>query len=173
MPLTKIGLLSDSHSQAARTRRAVEMLVRLGADLLIHTGDICSSDVIDALVVEDPRTHEQLPVHLVFGNNDMDLRSMGSHATHLGLINQHPVGTLTTPAGDLVFMHGDDTRALDRAIERGHRYVVHGHTHQRTNLRVGATRVINPGALYRAEDYSVAILDLENDSVKFYSVKDR
>ena len=173
LPTSRIGLLSDSHGQAARTRRAVQMLDDLQVDLLIHLGDICSTDVIDALVVQDPKTGEQMPAHLVFGNNDMDLRSMGSHATHLGLTNHHPVGSIQTSAGELVFMHGDDSRALQRAVERGARFVCHGHTHQRTNLLVGPTRIINPGALYRANDFSIAVLEPENEGVKFYSVKDR
>lgn len=49
----------------------------------------------------------------------------------------------------------------------------HGHTHRRHDGRVGATRVINPGALdgLRYEKRSFAILDLANDYLRIVEIE--
>ena len=53
--------------------------------------------------------------------------------------------------------------------------MVHGHTHVRRDERIGVgggktVRVINPGALQRAREKSVAVLDTERDEVRFVAV---
>jgi putative phosphoesterase len=150
----------------------VQLLVAQGVDTLIHLGDICSDDVIDALAVVDPQTGKQIQAHLVFGNNDMDIRSSGTYASSLGIWDQHPVGRIVLERGELVFMHGDDHKAMQRAIKSGVRYLCHGHTHTQIDIGSGTTRVINPGALHRASQYSVAVLDTKKDELTFHIVRD-
>ena len=50
------------------------------------------------------------------------------------------------------------------------RYLCHGHTHTALDARRGKTRVINPGALHRAAEYTVALLDTDTDTLTFYPV---
>jgi predicted phosphodiesterase len=52
---------------------------------------------------------------------------------------------------------------MERAIAEGARYLCHGHTHRQADDRQGSTRVLNPGALFRAKTYSVGLLDTEAD----------
>ncbi len=52
------------------------------------------------------------------------------------------------------------------------RYVLYGHSHRATDLRVGRVRLINPGALDRARPATVATLDLKRDVVRFWQVDD-
>ena len=49
-------------------------------------------------------------------------------------------------------------------------YLVTGHTHAPLDERLGATRWINPGALYRAVEWPAALLDLVTDELKFLKV---
>ena len=42
--------------------------------------------------------------------------------------------------------------------------------HLRRDERVGRTRIINPGALHRAKQYTVATLDLSCDKLEFHVV---
>ena len=49
-------------------------------------------------------------------------------------------------------------------------YLCHGHTHATRDERLGPTRVINPGALFRARRHTVAVLDLARDEVSFLAV---
>ena len=168
--MTKIGLLSDSHGRAGTTRRGVERLLEAGADCLIHLGDVGSVEVIDALCVA-PDGGPQLPAHLVFGNTDWDIEDLQEYAEDLDLRVDHPVGRLALDdprGGELIFCHGHEDAPMQQALSRGVRYLCHGHTHRQTDDRRGATRIINPGALFRARTYSVALLDTERDDLQFY-----
>jgi len=176
--LPKIGLLSDSHGRALTTRRAVQILLEAGAQVLLHMGDIGSMEVIDQLVVPADESGKAIDVHLVFGNVDWDRQPMGRYAQHLGITVSDPVGTLDLPAENasesprqLIFLHGDDTQAMVSALAAKPAYLCHGHSHQARNDREGATRIINPGALFRAQNYTVAILDTDSDEVTFFPVE--
>ena len=54
--------------------------------------------------------------------------------------------------------------------EQKHDYLLQGHTHVRQDVRVGRTRVINPGALHRANPKTVALLNTSNDFVEFLEI---
>ncbi len=168
--MAKIGLLSDSHGAAERTAAAAQLLVDHGAEVLIHLGDIESEAVIDALMLPAPGTEEPVEVHVVFGNVDWDRLALARYATDLGMYVDHPVGSLRCGKRRVTFLHGHDRQALRDAIATGADYVVHGHTHEARDDREGEARVINPGALHRASDFSVALLDTEADRVQFLRI---
>ena len=60
----RLGILSDTHDELARTRLAVDLLRDAGAEVLIHCGDLASPPIVQALAV--------LPCWFVFGNHDAD-----------------------------------------------------------------------------------------------------
>ena len=168
--MPRYGLMSDTHGHSLTAQRAVAVLLRHKIDAILHMGDVGNEAVIDALVVNNPKTGEQMDARVVFGNTDFDATDLGRHAVSVGVKNHHPVGRLDTPRGTLVFMHGDDNNAFDEALAKNAAYLCHGHTHLYAKNRVGKTLVINPGALYRASQYTVAVLDTEDESVTFYQV---
>jgi predicted phosphodiesterase len=49
-------------------------------------------------------------------------------------------------------------------------YLLHGHSHEVRDERVGRTRIINPGALCRAARYTAAILDPDADALEVLEV---
>ena len=68
-------------------------------------------------------------------------------------------------------IHGDDYKLKQRLLsEQRHDYLFQGHTHLRADETVGRTRVINPGALHRAKEKTVATLDTESGKVAFVVV---
>lgn len=68
-------------------------------------------------------------------------------------------------------MHGNDHRLKQRLISsQEHDYLCQGHTHAKEDTRVGRTRLINPGALHRANPKTVALLDSVADTVEFLVV---
>lgn len=147
-------------------------LVHAGAELLLHLGDAGTPAVLDALVVAAPGRpagEATLPARVVFGNND-DPRELIPYAEAIGLGVDHPVGWLPVEGGELVYLHGDDDAAMQAALNRGVRYLYHGHTHRPRDDRRGATRIINPGALHRAAAYHVALLDTGSDALAFVPV---
>jgi len=162
--LSKIGLLSDSHGRAQTTRRGVEILQTHGAQVLLHMGDVGTAEVIDALLVEGVESR------LVFGNCDLDRADLSRYATGLGVRVDDPVGQLNIGERKLVFMHGHQPRAMSEALEQRVAYLCHGHTHEAADQMHGATRVVNPGALYRAVKLTVALLDTDSGELTFYSI---
>jgi putative phosphoesterase len=148
MPDRVVGILSDSHGQRLRVRAALALLAARGADLFIHLGDVGES-VLDELAGHD--------CHLVFGNCD-DARSLAGYAIDLGLRVHHPAGVLEIDGKRVGFTHGHLPDELERLHSARVDYLLHGHTHQRSDCVVETVRVINPGALHRAHPHTVAIL---------------
>jgi len=63
--------------------------------------------------------------------------------------------------------HGNDVPQFRAAMASGeYDYVIKGHTHMFENYVAGTTRVINPGALYGADVFTIAILDPETGKVE-------
>jgi len=170
--LPRIGLLSDSHGRASTTCRAVQLLLEQDVDLLIHLGDVGTVEVIDALAVHRPGEDQQIPAHLVFGNTDWDIQTLDDYAQELHIQVDHPVGRLTWGATTLVFCHGHQNQPMEDALNEKATYLCHGHTHCAADTRQGATRILNPGALFRAQAYTVAVLDTDADAVTFHTVND-
>lgn len=158
----KLGILSDSHGQAKRTRDAVALLGDAGAHLFIHLGDVETEAVIDELAGH--------PVRLVFGNCDWDIPSLTDHARFLGVQVDHPIGLLRHNDLRVAYTHGDRAGLMNEALETGVEYLLHGHSHELRDEMVGSTRIINPGALFRAARYTVATLDLESGALAIHDL---
>jgi predicted phosphodiesterase len=61
----------------------------------------------------------------------------------------------------IALLHSHDRRKLKETIASGNfALVCYGHTHIAAIDRQGATTVLNPGAIYRANPASVAVVDL-------------
>jgi uncharacterized protein len=145
-----IGLLSDSHGQTIRVRRAIAMLQERGVSLFLHLGDV-GDGVLDELA--------GLECHLVFGNCD-DARSLDGYARDIGLHVHHPGGILEFGGQRIGFTHGHLVEELDRLYRAKVDVLFHGHTHERSDAIVDGIRLINPGALHRARPTTVAIYTL-------------
>jgi putative phosphoesterase len=147
-----IGVVSDTHSRIANVHRALALLRERGVSTVLHCGDI-----------EDPEAVEPftgLDAHFVFGNCDGDRAGLRRAIAATGLTLHEPFGHLERDGVRLAFVHGDDAVLL-RDVERsGHfDYLFYGHTHWAEEHRTGPTRVINPGALYRARPKTFLVLD--------------
>jgi len=170
----KVGLLGDAHGQAGRTRAAVRLLIEHGAELLIYLGDVCGDAVIEALVEKlDDAGKPDPPVHLVFGNCDFNTAGSARYAASLGITVDDPAGRLILDGKTLAFTHGHLIQPMHDAIADGVDYLFHGHSHRRRDEHVQHTRVINPGALQRAAQYTVALLDTATDELQFVPVAAR
>jgi hypothetical protein len=156
----KIGILSDSHDRAHAMALAVRTLTANGAEFLIHCGDVGSETILDCLA--------GIPSAFVWGNNDFDRRGLQRYAEDLGIKCLGNMGELELGGKRIVVLHGDDERTKQSLLaEQQFDYLLQGHTHIPADVRVGKTRCINPGALHRAKEKTVAILDTEKDVVMF------
>jgi putative phosphoesterase len=158
-----VGILSDTHDRVDAARAGVKLLQQHGAEYFIHCGDVGSEQILDLLA--------GLPSAFVFGNTDWDLRGLQRYARDLNLTCLGPGGNLELGGKLFHVEHGDDPRTMRRALDaQTFDYLLHGHTHVRRDERVGKTRVINPGALHRAREKTVALLDTGTDELKFLVV---
>ncbi|TVQ31878.1 MAG: YfcE family phosphodiesterase [Phycisphaeraceae bacterium] len=170
LPARVLGLLSDSHGDAEMTRKAARLLLEHGAETLLHLGDVCAESVLDELA--GLRAPDGTPVEcrVVFGNMDHDELSMSRYAETVGVKVDHPVGRYTVVGKTAAAHHGHDPRHEPAAMRAGLDYFFHGHTHRKRDEQVGGTRFINPGALHRATNYTVALLDCASDELTFLDV---
>lgn len=161
----RIGILSDTHDQAGRTSRAVALLLAQGAEALVHCGDYTTPDVVLECA--------GVPGYYVFGNNDFQQSALRSAMQAVGGVCLEWGGLVELGTHRVAVTHGDSLREMRRLADLGPDYLLFGHSHQRSDGRRGCTRWINPGALYRAPEWTVALLDLDTDHLIFLSVDAR
>jgi uncharacterized protein len=158
----RIGILSDTHDRLARTITAVQMLTDAGVEVLFHCGDITGPSIVEACDLR--------PTYFVFGNNDDDWPILRRTIAEIkGTCLEW--GDEVTLAGKRIAMtHGHLHKDVRRLLTAGPDYLLSGHSHIATDERVGPTRRINPGAIYRADRFTVAVLDLKTDELSYLEV---
>ncbi len=155
----KAIIMSDSHGMYWQMEKVVGMYKN--ADLLIHTGDICSDeDYLRSLF--DNR------VYIVRGNNDYmsdlpyeEVIKFGGHkilATH-----GHTMG---------VYFSYD--KILNRALKLGCDMAFFGHTHVPVIEQVQGIWLVNPGSLAyprgRNKNPSFAILEIDRENEVHFNI---
>lgn len=149
----------------------MQIFIAAGADAVVHCGDICSVDDVELLSM-GPSGRPQ--PYLVAGNMDRDRAALRA-ATEQWNVRYHDE-VIEVPIGEgeyLAALHGDNgTLMAELMADSQFPYICHGHTHQTRDERVGMTRVINPGAIFRARPLTVAILDTETDELTYLEVEE-
>jgi uncharacterized protein len=70
-------------------------------------------------------------------------------------------GELELAGCKIAFLHGDDNPRLRSAVASGdYDLVCQGHTHVARQQQFGRTTLLNPGALYRANPHTLAVVEL-------------
>jgi len=159
----KIGILSDTHEQADRVSQAVARLLGEGARVLFHCGDLTDVEVVDAC--------RPIETHFVLGNNDHDSGDLERAMRRNGAHFHDWAGEVTLAGKRIAFTHGHLSREVKRLLAAQPDYLFLGHSHTLVDRREGRTRVINPGALYRAPVWTFALLDLERDVLARFDLK--
>jgi putative phosphoesterase len=161
----RIGILSDTHDQVARTARAIALLIAQKVEVLCHCGDLTGPDVVAEC--------SRLPCYYVFGNNDFEQDRL-----RRAMILSR--GTCLDRGGVLVFQgrrvamaHGDCLSEVRRLSALKPDFLLLGHSHRPSDEQDGPVRRINSGALHRASAYTVAVLDLADDSVQWLKVDEQ
>ena len=156
----RVLIVSDTHG-AVDAR-----IVALARDcaLVLHAGDVGSSDVVDALASPDR------PVLAVRGNNDVTAK--WSSAQHARLDALPLAREVDLPGGRVVVVHGDAyaPRTRHAMLRRDHgdaRAVVYGHSHRLLVDDAQTPWVLNPGAAGKARTNggpSCLVLDAGGDA---------
>jgi uncharacterized protein len=160
-----IGILSDTHNEAARTARAVALLRQAGAESLIHCGDISEPEMIPIVAV--------LPTYFTFGNHDAD---MVPHLERAIAENQcHSLGwgeEISLADKRIGVAHGHMHLDIRRLMYLRPDYLLTGHLHFPYDRSQDGIRRICPGALHRADEYTVATLDVVSGTLQILKVDD-
>lgn len=166
----KIGLLSDTHGHRARTRQAARLLREAGAERVYHCGDLGGEAVLEELSAE--LGLRDIPVRAVTGNMDFDFIPPGPS----DFPGVRVVGRFFEEVLDgkrIGVLHGDDRRLLNAWLgSQRFDYCLVGHTHAAADGRSGRTRILNPGALFRVFEPTVALLDLATGECRWIPVPD-
>ena len=159
----QLGILSDSHGKVDRVARAIEIFQSRRVDMVIHCGDVGGIETFDPMVGQNLR--------FVWGNTDVPTAGL---LAYLETVDIKPPKTLPLELNlenrRIQVFHGHESGFQIAIDAQQADYLFHGHTHVARDERIGAMRVINPGALQRASHYSVATLDLKKDEVAFIPV---
>ncbi|MBL8336187.1 MAG: metallophosphoesterase family protein [Rhodoferax sp.] len=122
--MLRIGVISDTHNLL---RPEATSFLR-GCDHILHAGDVCGSEVLDALRTIAPLT-------VVRGNNDRGEWAHGIARTELVAL------------GGVYFHIVHDIADLDiDPVAVGVRVVVSGHSHQPSILERQGVLYLNPGS---------------------------
>ncbi|HUG93596.1 MAG TPA: YfcE family phosphodiesterase [Planctomycetaceae bacterium] len=154
----QIAVVSDTHGHVASTREAVRVLEALGVAAVLHCGDIGSPAIVPLFAA--------WPAHFVFGNVDQDESDVQRAIEAAGQTCHGRFGSVELAGRRIAFLHGDDAAALAETIDSGqYDLVCYGHTHRAEHHMQDGTLVLNPGALYRANPHSFAVVDLSSMDV--------
>jgi len=158
-----IGILSDTHDRVDAAAAAMKMLRGKNCEFCIHCGDVGNERVRDCLAGERAA--------FVWGNNDFGEPDLLRYAERVGIQCLGRFGDLTLDGKRIAMTHGDDVRLIRKLLAaQDYDYLLQGHTHMKADRREGRTRLINPGALYRASVKTVATLDTKADELRFLTV---
>ncbi|OGO08455.1 MAG: hypothetical protein A3K46_06515 [Chloroflexi bacterium RBG_13_60_9] len=161
-----IAVLSDSHDNRNAVRKALDLARGRGASEIFHCGDMVSAATAGLF--------RGWTLQYVTGNMDRDPGEIRAAVDRLGLGSSCAAELhLERDGVRIALLHGNRADRLAEAIQSGkYDFVFHGHTHRRRDERIGAARVINPGALGSAAagKYSFCVLDTGSGEIEFIEV---
>ena len=160
----RVGVVSDTHGHVGNTRAAIEVLARENVDVVLHCGDIGRLEIVPLF--------ERWPTHFVFGNVDhWAADGFAAAINAAGQTCHGRFGDIEIAGRRIALLHSDDGRRFRETLASGeYDLVCYGHTHVAESHYEGRTLVLNPGALYRASDHTIAIVDLPSLDVRHVTV---
>lgn len=164
-----VAIISDSHDNILGLRWAKNTIEKIGAEALIHLGDVVAP--FSLLELKDLNVGIK---HLVLGNNDGEKIVMKRVCDKLGFNLHEGVSEIVIDNRSFIIFHGfgdaNFTRKLAISIAESGKYdaVLYGHTHQSFCEKIGNSLVINPGEIHGwiSGIQSIVILDTSDMTTK-------
>ena len=158
----KIGIISDTHDNIWRLEEAIQHLK--STDLVIHCGDLISPFMVHQLA----KGLENIPIHMVWGNNDGDKVTVTRIASNYNNFRIY---------GDFAELKFDGFRiavnhypeiAVGLARSGMYDLVCYGHDHTANHEEVAHTMLLNPGETMGMNGNStLAFFEVETRRVEF------
>jgi len=151
-----IGLISDTHNEHQRIKKALAHFQWANITTVLHAGDITSVNTLELF--------SDFDMWLAIGNMDRDPRLRPTAATLFGRGRLAHVQRLTLGSTTLALVHGDSLTTMESLVRsKNYTYIIHGHTHVPHDETINSSRIINPGAVNHPRGYhtpTCATLDL-------------
>ena len=168
--MIRLGVLSDSHGDLQRTSSAIDLLLKQGAEILIHCGDLVDPAIFQLFA----NLPQPTAIHSIEGNCDSHVGDWPIRARQAGVVHHGRFAEFQVGDDRVAVIHGDDGQRMNAAIDSGiYRLICCGHTHRRLRAEFGNTVVVNPGAIYHPRDGlppSVAIVTLPEVKVDWLNL---
>ena len=157
-----IGIISDTHEQVDKIKKAVKIFKKKKVRFVVHCGDIISPPTL--------KLFKGLKMKVVFGNNDGERVGLNVIAKDLGFEEITDLKKFVYKGKRFFVCHNQFDDEVDFAIkDQEYDFILAGHTHKVFDRKKGITRVINPGSLF-SEEPSIATLNVDKDKVKFIKI---
>jgi putative phosphoesterase len=143
----KVCIVSDSHDNRALLEAAVREAKALGAEAVLHCGDVVAPSTLNVL------KPFELPVHVIHGNNSGDLYMMSRISGRPGSVVQfYGQDAGIELAGRRIFLVHYPHYAQALATTGDWDLVCCGHDHMAAidavaNIKGGTTPMVNPGTV--------------------------
>ena len=161
----KIAILSDSHDNIWKLAEAMPTLA--SADAVIHCGDLVAPFMILRLI----QGLKDIPLHLVWGNNDGDKGLIAEVASQAKNVNLHGDFADLELGGLKIGVNHYPNVARRLAASGSYDVVCYGHDHTAHEEWFGKTLLLNPGELMGLQGRStLAILDTDSSKVQFVDI---
>lgn len=159
----RLGVVSDTHGHVEYARQAVRKFESFQVDRVLHCGDVGTAEVVELFA--------PWPTGFVFGNCDYDRTALAAAIEAAGQTCYGEFGTLELDGRRIAVLHGDDHQRYHAALAGGRfDLVCYGHTHVADLRQHGATWALNPGALYRANPHTLAVVELPELAVEIVAL---
>jgi len=143
----RICIVSDSHDRADPLAKAVQTAKELGAEVVIHCGDVIGTQTLRAAMAAG------LPMHVIHGNNLGDPISLSRWARESGgKLHYHGPDARLELDGRKIFVVHYPEYGYAMACTGEWDLVCCGHSHeagvqQVANVKGGKTWLVNPGTI--------------------------
>ncbi|MEM3374687.1 MAG: metallophosphoesterase [Candidatus Woesearchaeota archaeon] len=170
----KIGIISDTHDQIEKTKKAISIFNREKVSLVYHLGDLCSPFMLS--LFKDLKCN----LKMVLGNNDSDVNRMYKFKSD----NIEIYGEILLDfieGKNILAFHGDPSEIVeDLFSSKKYDILLIGHTHKAEIKKNEKTLFINPGTLCISPDNyknynwtkpSIAILEIKENQINAKIIK--
>jgi len=162
----KIGVMSDTHDHLSNTIHALSTFREQGIETVIHCGDLTSLEMVSHF--RDFR--------LIYTMGNMD-HVTGAIKKRLGKMRKDnyagPIFRGMFDGVPVAAVHSHVEGVVMALVqEKRHKWLFHGHTHEKRDEIIQGVHIVNPGALggMGREPRSFCIVDLGAEDVQFIKV---
>ena len=151
----KIGIISDTHENMPKIRKATALFNREKVEVVLHCGDIISPITAGEFSALEAR------FIAVFGNNDGEKLFLRKRFHRIGTIHERKYEGRLGGKRVLLIHEPDYLQELARSGRWD--LIAYGHTHRAEIIKIGSTLVVNPGeaAGWITGKATVALVDTE------------